>query len=76
MFDLFSRDEPTVGIDPIIRDVIWKELRRLVDHEKITALITTHYLAEAEKSDKVAFMRKGNCDNVIICRQSPGLTVC
>lgn len=52
-------DEPTVGIDPILKQSIWKELNRLKDEEHKTIVITTHVMDEAEKCDRLAMMRDG-----------------
>ena len=52
-------DEPTVGIDPVLRDSIWHELRRLTDGG-VTILITTHVMDEARKCDRLAMMRGGH----------------
>ncbi|MBS4201007.1 ABC transporter ATP-binding protein [Bacillus sp. FJAT-49732] len=51
-------DEPTVGIDPELRQSIWAELRFLKDKGK-TILITTHVMDEAEKCDRLAMVRDG-----------------
>ena len=51
-------DEPTVGIDPLLRVEIWEELRRLAD-DGVTVLITTHVMDEAERCDQLAMMRAG-----------------
>lgn len=51
-------DEPTVGIDPELRQSIWKEIRRLKASGK-TILVTTHVMDEAEKCDRLAMVRDG-----------------
>ena len=52
-------DEPTLGLDVIARRELWKIIRLLKG--KITIILTTHYLVEAEAlCDKVAIMAKGN----------------
>ncbi|MBB5888557.1 ABC transporter ATP-binding protein [Lactovum miscens] len=56
---LILLDEPTVGIDPELRQKIWKELRELVAAGK-TILMTTHVMDEAEKCDRVLLLREGN----------------
>lgn len=56
---LILLDEPTVGIDPELRQKIWKELRELVATGK-TILMTTHVMDEAEKCDRVLLLREGN----------------
>ena len=51
-------DEPTAGIDPVLRQGIWTELRRLRDEGR-TLVVTTQYVAEAEYCDRVAFIVDG-----------------
>lgn len=52
-------DEPTVGIDPVLRKSIWKELKRISD-TGVTILITTHIMDEAIKCDYLSMMRTGH----------------
>jgi ABC-2 type transport system ATP-binding protein len=51
-------DEPTGGIDPIVRQAIWTELRRLRDAGR-TLLVTTQIVTEAEECDTVALISGG-----------------
>jgi ABC-2 type transport system ATP-binding protein len=51
-------DEPTAGIDPILRSRIWDELHRL-RNEGRTLLVTTQYVNEAEECDSVALISDG-----------------
>lgn len=51
-------DEPTVGIDPELRQTIWEELMRL-KHSGKTILLTTHVMDEAEKCDRLGMLRDG-----------------
>lgn len=51
-------DEPTAGIDPILRATIWEHLRSLRDQGK-TMFVTTQYVAEAEYCDRVGLINKG-----------------
>ena len=51
-------DEPTAGIDPILRARIWDELHRLRDEGR-TLLVTTQYVNEAEACDTVALIAEG-----------------
>ncbi|MGE7762545.1 ABC transporter ATP-binding protein [Peribacillus sp. NPDC097895] len=52
-------DEPTVGIDPVLKQSIWQELERLRNEDHKTILITTHVMDEAERCDKLAMLREG-----------------
>jgi len=52
-------DEPTVGLDPQTRAHLWEYILKLKEKEGITMFLTTHYLDEAEISDRVAIMDKG-----------------
>jgi ABC-2 type transport system ATP-binding protein len=56
--DLLIADEPTAGIDPILRARIWENFRSLRDQGK-TLLVTTQYVGEAAYCDQVAVMRNG-----------------
>ncbi len=56
--DLLLLDEPTAGIDPILRQAIWAELHRLKGEGR-TILVTTQYLTEAEACDAVALIAHG-----------------
>jgi ABC-type multidrug transport system ATPase subunit len=38
------RDEPTVGVDPLLRRAIWKELHKVYEETKSTIVISTHYI--------------------------------
>jgi ABC-2 type transport system ATP-binding protein len=53
-------DEPTVGLDPIARDAVWKHLIDLRDQYGTTLFLTTHYLEDAESHcDRIAIMHMG-----------------
>ncbi len=56
--DILILDEPTVGIDPLLRRTIWEELHRLQDLN-VTIIITTHVMDEVEKCDSIAMIRNG-----------------
>ena len=59
-------DEPTVGIDPLLRKDIWNELYQMSDNG-VTILVTTHVMDEAEKCHRLAMMRMG----VLIAQGTP-----
>ena len=52
-------DEPTSGVDPIARDAFWKTLIDLSRRDGVTIFISTHFLSEAERCDRVSFMHAG-----------------
>jgi ABC-2 type transport system ATP-binding protein len=56
--DVLFVDEPTAGIDPMLRQSIWDELRELKGEGR-TLLVTTQYVAEAEYCDRVALIVDG-----------------
>ena len=51
-------DEPTVGIDPLLRKNIWEELNKLAA-QGVTIIVTTHVMDEADKCHSIALMRNG-----------------
>ena len=53
-------DEPTTGLDPGARRDLWQYLQILRDEERVTVLITTHLMEEAERCDRLAFYANGN----------------
>lgn len=55
---LLILDEPTIGIDPELRQQIWKELHRIADEGK-TILLTTHVMEDAEEADQLMMVRGG-----------------
>ncbi|MCR6523805.1 ABC transporter ATP-binding protein [Lysinibacillus capsici] len=57
---LLILDEPTVGIDPVLKKEIWQELIRLKDQVQKTILVTTHAMDEAERCDQLAMLRSGH----------------
>ena len=53
-------DEPTTGLDPEARVVMWAEVSRLARAESLTILLTTHYLEEADQlADRLAIVSQG-----------------
>ncbi len=61
-------DEPTLGLDPKSRWIMWDYIKGLVQSEKITLVMTTHYMEEADLlCDKISFINSGK----IIALDSP-----
>ena len=52
-------DEPTLGLDPQTRAVIWADLLELRRTEGVTIFLTTHYMDEAEVADRIAIIDRG-----------------
>jgi ABC-2 type transport system ATP-binding protein len=53
-------DEPTLGLDPSSRETMWKYIQRLVREEKMTVILTTHYMEEADiLCDRIGIIDKG-----------------
>ncbi len=52
-------DEPTLGLDPQTRNRIWEYILELKRHEGTTIFLTTHYMDEAEKADRIAIIDYG-----------------
>lgn len=57
--ELLLLDEPTVGVDPLSRRELWQIIYRLVQQEKLTVLLSTAYLDEAQRCDEVILMHDG-----------------
>jgi ABC-2 type transport system ATP-binding protein len=55
---LLLLDEPTVGVDPQLRATFWSYFRRLAD-TGVTVVISSHVMDEAERCDRLGFMRQG-----------------
>jgi ABC-2 type transport system ATP-binding protein len=55
---LLFADEPTAGIDPVLRSKFWDEFRRLRDEGR-TLFVTTQYVGESEYCDRVGVIRRG-----------------
>jgi ABC-2 type transport system ATP-binding protein len=57
---LLVLDEPTVGLDPIARGVVWEYIAKLRTEHQMTVLMTTHYMDEADAyCDRISLMHRG-----------------
>lgn len=63
---LMVLDEPTVGLDPVLRDELWKLFRKLAD-EGHTLIVSSHVMDEAERCDELLLVRDGR----ILAQGSP-----
>lgn len=67
-------DEPTLGLDPSSRSIMWEYIERLVKEEKITVILTTHYMEEADSlCNRVGIIDKGQIialDNPLKLKES------
>ncbi|XP_062319429.1 ABC transporter G family member 20 [Osmerus eperlanus] len=57
---LLILDEPTVGVDPVLRARIWQHLVEIVKTGRVSVIITTHYIEEARQANMVGLMRNGH----------------
>ena len=66
--EILILDEPTVGVDPVVRARIWSHLQSLA-HTGVSVIITTHYIEEARDANMVGIMRNGR----LLAQEQPGL---
>src|SRR5690554_7440841 len=57
--DLLILDEPTSGVDPVARDAFWRHLVELSRRDKVTIFISTHFMNEAARCDRMSMMHAG-----------------
>ncbi len=57
--DLLILDEPTSGVDPVARDVFWQYLIELSRRDRVTIFITTHFINEVQRCDRISLMHAG-----------------
>ena len=57
--EILFLDEPTTGLDPATRVDVWNTIEQLQKTEKMTVFLTTHYMEEAAKADKIIIMDRG-----------------
>ncbi|HDU3917723.1 TPA: ribosome-associated ATPase/putative transporter RbbA [Klebsiella pneumoniae subsp. pneumoniae] len=52
-------DEPTSGVDPVARDMFWQLMVDLARQDQVTIFISTHFMNEAERCDRISLMHAG-----------------
>ncbi|MDY0873930.1 ribosome-associated ATPase/putative transporter RbbA [Dongia rigui] len=52
-------DEPTSGVDPEARDAFWRQIGQLSREDGVTIFISTHFMNEAARCDRISFMHRG-----------------
>lgn len=57
--ELLILDEPTSGVDPVARDTFWRLLVELSRRDRVTIFISTHFMNEAERCDRISLMHAG-----------------
>ncbi|KAA0243074.1 MAG: ABC transporter ATP-binding protein/permease [Candidatus Brocadia sp. AMX2] len=57
--ELLILDEPTSGVDPVARDSFWQLLIDLSRRDKVTIFISTHFINEAQRCDRISLMHAG-----------------
>ncbi len=57
--EILILDEPTSGVDPIARDGFWRSLIALSRDEGVTIFLSTHFMNEAERCDRISLMHEG-----------------
>ncbi len=58
--EILILDEPTSGVDPIARDAFWQIMMELSRKDKVTIFISTHFMNEAERCDRISIMHAGD----------------
>ena len=56
---LLILDEPTSGVDPVARDEFWRYLIQMSREQNVTIFISTHFMNEAERCDRISLMHAG-----------------
>ncbi|WP_080340606.1 ribosome-associated ATPase/putative transporter RbbA [Burkholderia ubonensis] len=57
--ELLILDEPTSGVDPVARDSFWQLMIELARRDRVTIFISTHFMNEAERCDRISLMHAG-----------------
>lgn len=57
--EMLILDEPTSGVDPVARDMFWRLMVDLARQDQVTIFISTHFMNEAERCDRISLMHAG-----------------
>ena len=77
--EMLILDEPTSGVDPVARDAFWQLLVDLSRNDKVTIFISTHFMNEAARCDRISLMHAGKVlvsdtpDNIVSKRNTDTL---
>ncbi|XP_073963633.1 ABC transporter G family member 23-like [Choristoneura fumiferana] len=66
--ELVILDEPTAGVDPVLRQSIWDHLVEITKGGRTTVIITTHYIDETKQANVIGLMRGGR----FLAEEAPG----
>jgi len=69
--EMLILDEPTSGVDPVARDAFWQIMIELARHDQVTIFISTHFMNEAERCDRISLMHQGR----VLVSDSPAALV-
>jgi ribosome-dependent ATPase len=69
--ELLVLDEPTSGVDPVARNRFWHSIIALSREKAVTIFVSTHYLTEAQRCDRIALMNMGR----VLAVASPGALI-
>ncbi|MEW5757711.1 MAG: ribosome-associated ATPase/putative transporter RbbA [Pseudomonadota bacterium] len=69
--EMLILDEPTSGVDPVARDQFWELLVRLSREDGVTIFISTHFMNEAERCDRISLMHAGK----VLAQDTPAALV-
>ncbi|HOT98942.1 MAG TPA: ribosome-associated ATPase/putative transporter RbbA [Syntrophales bacterium] len=69
--EMLILDEPTSGVDPVARDAFWQIIIDLARQDKVTIFISTHFMNEAERCDRISLMHAGR----VLVSDSPAALV-
>ncbi len=69
--EMLILDEPTSGVDPVARDQFWQLLVQLSREDGVTIFISTHFMNEAERCDRISLMHAGR----VLAQDTPAILI-